>query len=105
MSTYGASMQYTIGTALSRALDNGHEVEVLVEGQWLTGRVVASDGVGLVLETTETEHSVVRMDSINAVRVFAAVPNRKRIPAGIRLVEDRLRDGAMPMPGPRVPVE
>jgi hypothetical protein len=105
MSTYNTSMQYTIGTALSRALDAGHDVEVLVEGQWLSGRVVASDGVGLVLESSETEHSVVRMESINAVRVFAATPHRKRIPAGARLAEERLRDGSMPMPGPRVPVE
>lgn len=105
MSTYTASMQYTIGTALSRALDAGHDVEVLVEGQWLSGRVVASDGVGLVLENSETEHSVVRMDHINAVRVFAASPNRPRLHAAPMPAEERLRDGAMPMPGPRVPVE
>jgi hypothetical protein len=104
MSTYSASMQYTIGTALSRALDAGHDVEVLVEGQWLGGRVVASDGVGLVLESSETEHSVVRMDSINAVRVFAAMPNRRRLHSA-RLAEERLHDGSMPMPGPRVPAE
>ena len=104
MTAYSASMQYTIGTALSRALDAGHAVEVLVEGQWLTGRVVASDGVGLVLENTETEHSVVRMDSINAVRVFAETPHRRRLRSAVP-VEDRLPDGAMPMPGPRVPSE
>lgn len=105
MSMYSASMQYTIGTALNRALDAGHDVEVLVEGQWLTGRVVASDGVGLVLETTETEHSIVRAESIVAVRVFASTPHRKRINAGLRLAEERLHDGSMPMPGPRVPAE
>ena len=105
MSIYNASMQYTIGTALNRALDAGHDVEVLVEGQWLSGRVVASDGVGLVLETTETEHSVVRVDSVVAVRVFAATPHRKRIHSGIRLAEERLHDGSMPMPGPRVSAE
>jgi hypothetical protein len=104
MSTYNASMQYTIGTALNRAVDAGHDVEVLVEGQWLSGRVVASDGVGVVLETSETEHSVVRMDSIAAVRVYAATPHRRRLHAA-RLADDRLRDGAMPMPGPRVSVE
>jgi len=104
MSSYSASMQYTIGTALSRALDAGHDVEVLVEGQWLSGRVVASDGVGVVLEVNETEHSVVRMDSINAVRVFAATPHRRRLHTA-RIAEERLPDGAMPMPGPRVPAE
>lgn len=100
MGTYSTSMQYTIGTALSRALDAGHDVQVLVEGQWLSGRVVASDGVGLVLESAETEHSVVRMESIAAVRVFAATPQRRRLHAA-RLAEERLHDGAMPMPGPR----
>lgn len=103
MTGFNSTMQYTIGTALSRALDAGHDVEVLVEGQWLAGRVVASDGVGLVLETTETEHSVVRMDSINAVRVFAATPNRPRLRAARG--DDRLHDGSMPMPGPRVSAE
>jgi len=103
--SYSTSMQYTIGTALSRALDAGHDVEVLVEGQWLSGTVVASDGVGLVLERSETEHCVVRMDMINAVRVYAATPHRRRLQNGPRLVEDRLPDGAMPMPGPRVSTE
>ena len=101
---YNASMQYTIGTALNRALEAGHDVEVLVEGQWLTGRVVASDGVGVVLETTETEHSIVRAESVAAVRVFAATPHRKRIHA-VRLTEERLHDGSMPMPGPRASAE
>jgi hypothetical protein len=105
MSTYNASMQYTIGTALSRALDAGHEVEVLVEGQWLGGRVVATDGVGLVLEISETEHSVVRMQSITAVRVHAETPHRRRIHSGAMNGEERSPDGAMPMPGPRVPAE
>ena len=38
------SMLYTIGTALNRARDNGFGVEVLVEGMWLRGRVLAVDG-------------------------------------------------------------
>lgn len=102
---YNASMQYTIGTALNRALEETYDVEVLVDGQWLTGRVVASDGVGLVLESTDTEHSVVRIDSISAVRVHAETPHRRKIPAGHAVSEDRLHDGSMPMPGPRVPTD
>ncbi|RNL77468.1 hypothetical protein EFL95_15680 [Nocardioides marmorisolisilvae] len=98
-------MQYTIGTALGRALDAGHDVEVLIEGQWLGGRVVANDGVGLVLENSETEHSVVRIENINAVRVFAATPHRHRLRAAPQPTEERLQDGSMPMPGPRVPAE
>jgi hypothetical protein len=103
MSTYVGSMQYTIGTALNRALDAGHDVEVLVEGHWLSGRVVASDGVGLVLENSDTEHTVVRLEGITAVRVFAATPHRRRLHAA-RPADERY-DGAMPMPGPRVPAQ
>jgi sRNA-binding regulator protein Hfq len=40
---------YTIGTALNRARDNDIPVRVLVEGEWLSGRVVAVDGFGVVL--------------------------------------------------------
>ena len=45
---YNDSVLYTIGTALNRAHDNDVVVQVLVEGQWLTGRVQAVDGHGLV---------------------------------------------------------
>lgn len=105
MNTYNTSMQYTIGTALNRAHEAGHSVEVLVEGQWLAGQVVASDGIGVVLESTEDEHSVVRMERIAAVRVHAAVPHRRLARSGGPSVEERFHDGAMPMPGPRAPGE
>ena len=51
---------YTIGTALNRARDNDIPVQVLVEGQWLTGKVVVVDGHGVVLQSDELEHAVVR---------------------------------------------
>lgn len=79
---YGDSVLYTIGTALGRALDNGVAVQLLVEGQWLSGRVAAVDGHGVVLHSDDSEHAVVRMGSISAVRVFAAAPNHARITAG-----------------------
>ena len=44
MSNYGSSMQYTVGTAIERAREQGHLVELLLEGHWVSGRVVASDG-------------------------------------------------------------
>ena len=62
------SMIFTIGTALRRAEDNGLPVEVLVHGQWLRGNVAGIDGHGLVL-STHSEHSVVRLESVSAVRV------------------------------------
>ena len=83
---------YTIGTALNRAHDNDIPVQVLVEGQWMTGHVVVVDGHGVVLQSDEMEHAVVRMDAVAAVRIFTAAPSRTPIAAG-----------AHPMPGPRHP--
>ena len=85
---------YTIGTALNRAHDNDIPVQVLVEGQWLTGHVIAVDGHGVVLNGDDLDHSVIRMDSVSAVRIFATAPGRTPLPAG-----------AHPMPGPRASYE
>jgi sRNA-binding regulator protein Hfq len=76
------SVLYTIGTALNRAHDNGVQVQVLVEGQWLEGRVAAVDGHGVVLKSDDIEHAVVRMSSVAAVRVFADAPHRAPLPGG-----------------------
>ncbi len=84
-----SSILYTIGTALNRAHENDVAVQVLVEGQWLSGRVAAVDGHGLVLHSDELEHSVVRIENVAAVRIFAEAPVRTPI-----------TNGAMPM-GPR----
>ena len=84
------TMIYTIGTALNRAHDNEIPVQVLVEGQWLSGHVLAVDGFGVVLCSDDLEHAVVRMESVAAVRVLSPAPGRARLPAG-----------ATPMPGPR----
>jgi hypothetical protein len=96
-----SSMQYTIGTALDRAHEAGHPVELLVESHWVQGSVVANDGMGVVLEKGDHEHCVVRLDRISAVRVATEAPTRRRIPAGHGVTEPEF-DGAMPMPGPRV---
>ncbi|MFL6060095.1 MAG: hypothetical protein ACJ72E_02600 [Marmoricola sp.] len=84
------SMQFTIGTALSRAHDEGHGVEVLVEGHWLTGRIVGSDSMGVVLEDGP-DHCVVRLERITAVRVRR----------GDDLAASGAEQDARPMPGPR----
>ena len=75
-----SSILYTIGTALNRARDNDVPVQVLVEGQWLSGRVAAVDGHGLVLHSDDLEHSVVRIENVSAVRVFSEAPPRTPIP-------------------------
>lgn len=95
---YESSTIYTMGTALSRALEEHAEVSVLVDGTWLTGHVVQHDGVGVVLEGGD-EHSIVKVDRITAVKVVGHVPWR-----GITEGDSPLGptwDSAMPMPGPR----
>ena len=88
---YSDSVLYTIGTALNRAHDNNVAVQILVEGQWLTGHVAAVDGHGVVLHSDEAEHAVIRMGSVSAVRVCAPPPFHVAI-----------ERAAQPMPGPRV---
>jgi len=87
---YSGSTIYTMGTALSRAEQLGIQVEVLVGGEWLSGCIAGNDGVGLVLTSNREEHSVVRIESINAVRVFATAP-----------VGPAIEQVARPMPRPR----
>ncbi len=50
---YSDSVLYTVGTALNRAQSNGTPVQVLVEGQWLSGQVAAVDGHGVVLTSDD----------------------------------------------------
>lgn len=71
---------YSMGTALDRARTNELPVDVLVSGVWLSGLVVAADGHGVVLETSDHEHAVARLEAVLAVRVHAAVPVRLSIP-------------------------
>jgi hypothetical protein len=59
---------FTVGTALRRAETNHLPVEVLVQGNWLRGTVAGIDGQGVIL-STHSEHSVVRLESISAVRI------------------------------------
>lgn len=60
---------YTIGTALNRAKAADVSVELLLAGEWITGMVNAIDGHGIVLLGENGELSIIRMSSIDAVRV------------------------------------
>ncbi len=82
-----SSMIYSMGTALDRAREHQLAVDVLVSGVWLSGLVVASDGHGVVLETDDHEHAVLRLEAIMAIRVHAAAPTRVVIPAQPRAWE------------------
>lgn len=71
-------MVYTMGTALSRALETNSLVEVLVDGAWLSGMVVLYDGYGVVLDN-DHEHAIVKVDRVTAVRINSVSPMRQSI--------------------------
>ena len=92
MSTSSSSMLYTMGMALDRAAENNLNVRVLVDGSWLEGHVAAYDGTGLVLESADGNHSVVKSERISAVTVCADSPYRAPLESA---------EYSHPMPGPR----
>ena len=59
----------TIGTALSRAEQAGASVSALVQGQWISGRVIGIDGHGVVLTNHEGESAVLRLEHVAVVRI------------------------------------
>ena len=69
------SMVYTMGTALHRAKEMQMRVQILVQGHWLSGRVIDLDGQGLILEREDTDHVVVRLEIVAAVRVNGSAPD------------------------------
>jgi hypothetical protein len=96
-SMFSDSVLYTVGTALNRALDSGVPVQILVEGQWISGRVGAVDGHGVVLASEHDEHCVIRIQSVAAVKMFAPAPgSAQRAPI-------TAAPSAMPMPSSYAP--
>jgi hypothetical protein len=94
---------FTVGTALRRAETNNLPVEVLVHGHWLRGTVAGVDGQGVIL-STHSEHSVVRLESVSAVRVpetMADAPVAETFDQHHQLAVSvgREDDGAFAMPG------
>lgn len=101
---HGSSTIFTVGTALRRAEDNGLPVEVLVHGHWLRGNVAGLDEHGVVL-STHSEHAVVRLESVSAVRVpetMADAPVAETFDVQHQLTMAREDDGAFAMPGASV---
>jgi hypothetical protein len=62
-----SSTMLSVGTLLRRAEETGAEVRVLVQGTWLSGRVVGNDGMGAVLDDGEDQQALVRLESVAAV--------------------------------------
>lgn len=89
MAGFGSSAQLTIGTAIQRASESGHQVRLLVDGHWLVGRIVAADGYGVVLEAEDGVHTVARLERVAAITLQG-------------LIEESA-EAARPMPGPDGP--
>lgn len=94
-----SSMIYTIGTALDRAQAHGSMVAVLVDSQWLSGKVVMFDGHGVVLDGG-VEHCIVKIERIAAVRVESGLPQHDAVEQG-HVYARPMGGGVHPMPGPR----
>ena len=67
-----SSTMFSVGTLLRSAEDTGAEVKVLVQGEWLVGRVLGCDGHGAVLDGGEDGQFLVRLDSVVAVKFSRA---------------------------------
>jgi hypothetical protein len=96
------SMMYTMGTALNRAMDFDIPVQILVGGQWLSGMILAVDGHGVVIDNGGTEHAVIKVEHISAVKLMAMAPMREEIAVATTFatsVNDE--ESAFSMPGPR----
>jgi hypothetical protein len=63
---HSSSTLYTVGTLLSRARDAGTSVRVLVEGNWIDGVPLDSDGHGVLLDSPAGQF-LVRLASISVV--------------------------------------
>ena len=100
------SMIYTLGTALNRAMDSHVPVELLIQGQWVSGQILAVDGHGVILESSPEEHFFIRVEQISVVRVMQPAPMRANtsIPMGSGSGPTPRTDGAN-VPGPRVAAE
>lgn len=67
-----SSTVFSVGTLLRHAEDTGAGVRLLVQGNWLEGRVIGCDGVGAVLDDGNGEQVLVRLDVISAVKFSRA---------------------------------
>ena len=78
---------FTVGTLLSRAQDAGVPVRVLVEGNWIGGTPVDSDGHGVVLDSPLGQ-VLVRMGAISAVAYAPVVVEDPEPPADVTPVSE-----------------
>jgi hypothetical protein len=73
---FGTTMLLTVGHALDRAKDEGMVVRVNIAGDWVTGRIINSDGHGVAILESSGDLCVVRQEAVTAVRM----PSRESAP-------------------------
>jgi hypothetical protein len=66
---FGSTMLLTVGHALDRAKDEGMVVKVNIAGDWVTGRIINSDGHGVAILENSGDLCVVRQEAVTAVRM------------------------------------
>jgi hypothetical protein len=66
---FGSTMLLTVGHALDRAKDENMVVRVNVLGEWVTGRIINSDGHGVAILESSGDLCVVRQEAVSAVRM------------------------------------
>jgi hypothetical protein len=66
---FGSTMLLTVGHAIDRAKDEDMVVRLHVGGEWVTGRILNSDGHGVALLESNGDVCVVRQESISCVRL------------------------------------
>lgn len=66
---FGSTMLLTVGHALDRAKAEGMVVRMHIGGEWISGRIMNSDGHGVAVLENNGDMCVVRQDVISCVRL------------------------------------
>jgi len=69
-----SSDMLTVGSALRRAETAGSHADVLIEGQWMLGRVERVEGDSAILMAEDGDEIVIRLASVSAVRLRRNAP-------------------------------
>ena len=80
---FGSTMLLTVGQALEHARDGGTPVRLCIGGEWISGRVLHSDGQGLALAAENGDTCVIRLDAVSCVRL-PADDSAHRVPSQSR---------------------
>jgi hypothetical protein len=84
------SVILTMGSALTRAEQDGDEVAVLVQGKWFRGHVQGLDGHGLRLDDGQGHDLLVRLEHVAVLQIDQErIENRPTEPEGLDIPRPR----------------